>query len=48
MSLTKIPRNIFQTWKNKNISTEFSSLTQTWKEKNPNYAYFFFDDDDCK
>ena len=48
MSSTKIPRNIFQTWKNKNISTEFSSLTQTWKEKNPNYAYFFFDDDDCK
>ena len=43
MSLTKIPRNIFQTWETKNISSGFNNLTQTWKDKNPNYSYFFFD-----
>ncbi len=48
MNLTKIPRNIFQTWGSKDISDGFKILTQSWKEKNPNYAYFLFDDDDCE
>lgn len=48
MKLTKIPRNIFQTWKTKDISDEFKSLIQTWKDNNPNYAYFLFDDNDCE
>lgn len=43
MNLIKIPRNIFQTWETKNISSGFDILTQTWKYKNPNYAYFLFD-----
>lgn len=47
MKLTKIPRNIFQTWETKDISPDFLSLTQTWREKNPNYAYFLYDDNDC-
>jgi len=46
MNLIKIPRNIFQTWESKNISSEFDILTQTWKYKNPNYAYFLFDSND--
>jgi mannosyltransferase OCH1-like enzyme len=46
--LTKIPRNIFQTWTTKNISSHFRSLIETWIENNPNYAYFLFDDDNCK
>jgi len=48
MSLIKIPRNIFQTWKTKNISNDFNILTQTWKDNNKNYSHFLFDDDDCK
>jgi mannosyltransferase OCH1-like enzyme len=48
MILTKIPRNIFQTWSTKNISANFNMLSQTWREKNPNYAYFIYDDDECK
>lgn len=46
-SLIKIPRNIFQTWSTKNISTDLKSLTETWIYKNPNYAYFLYDDYDC-
>jgi hypothetical protein len=46
-NLVKIPRNIFQTWKTKKISSEFKSLTQTWVDKNPNYAYFLYDDNEC-
>lgn len=48
MDLIKIPRNIFQTWGSKDLSDGFKILTQSWKEKNPNYAYFLFDDDDCE
>ena len=48
MKLTKIPRNIFQTWQTKNISDNFKKLSETWIEKNPNYSYFLFDDNDCK
>ena len=48
MKLTKIPRNIFQTWKTKNISDNLKKITDTWIEKNKNYSYFLFDDNDCK
>jgi hypothetical protein len=48
MNLTKIPRNIFQTWYTKNISDQFRELTQTWINNNLNYAYFLFDDNDCE
>jgi mannosyltransferase OCH1-like enzyme len=48
MRLTKIPRNIFQTWKTKNMSHDFTSLIKTWKDNNSNYAYFLFDDNDCE
>ena len=44
----KIPRNIFQTWSTKNISSNFKTLSETWCIKNPNYAYFLYDDDDCE
>lgn len=48
MNLIKIPRNIFQTWKTKNISDGLNNLIQTWKDKNQNYAHFLFDDNDCE
>ena len=48
MKLTKIPRNIFQTWFTKNLSPDFKRLTETWKTKNTNYTYFLYDDNDCE
>lgn len=47
-SLIKIPRNIFQTWETKELSSGFKYLTQTWIDKNPNYAYFLYDDSERK
>ena len=46
--MSKIPRQIFQTWKTKNISNNFKDLTLTWISKNSNYAYFLYDDHDCE
>lgn len=46
MNLIKIPRNIFQTWETKKLSDGFNSLTESWRQKNPNYAYFLYDNDD--
>jgi mannosyltransferase OCH1-like enzyme len=48
MNLIKIPRNIFQTWETKKLSDGFNSLTESWRQKNPNYAYFLYDNDDCE
>lgn len=42
----KIPKNIFQTWETKDISDGFKSLTNTWKENNPDYTYFLYDNND--
>ena len=44
--ILKIPRNIFQTWETKDISDGFKTLTQSWKNNNPNYAYFLLDDNE--
>jgi len=46
-NLIKIPRNIFQTWTTKQLSSEFKKLSQSWINNNPNYAYFLYDDMDC-
>jgi hypothetical protein len=43
MKLTKIPRNIFQTWETKHVSDGFTMLMQTWKYNNLHYAHFLFD-----
>lgn len=48
MKLTKIPRNLFQTWSTKNISIGFKLLTQSWLSHNPNYGYYLYDDNDCE
>jgi DNA gyrase/topoisomerase IV subunit A len=42
----KIPLKIFQTWETKKLSDGFNSLTESWRQKNPNYAYFLYDKDD--
>ena len=40
----KIPKNIYQTYKNKNIP-EIVKLR--WNKLNPDYKYFLYDDNDC-
>lgn len=42
-----IPKIIFQTWKDKNLPEHLLTITQTWKNLNPDYEYRFYDDNDC-
>jgi len=44
----KIPKRIFQTFKTKQISTQYQPILDTWKLQNPNYEYTLFDDADCE
>lgn len=42
-----IPKNIFQTWKEKNVQHPvLKSWQASWTEKNPGYTYELWDDDD--
>jgi FkbM family methyltransferase len=43
----KIPYNLFQTFKTKDISPALQAFMDTWKEQNPEYTYKFYDDDMC-
>lgn len=43
-----IPKNIFQTWKTKKISSELKKITNTWKINNSSYEYYFYDDRECE
>jgi hypothetical protein len=43
----EIPYNLFQTFKTKDISPALQTFVDTWKEKNPEYTYKFYDDDMC-
>ena len=43
----KIPYNLFQTFKTKDISPALQTFLDTWKEHNPEYTYKFYDDDMC-
>ena len=40
----KIPRQIFQTWKTKNMSQEWIEIRDRMLNKNPDYKYELFDD----
>jgi mannosyltransferase OCH1-like enzyme len=44
---SKIPLKFYQTWKTKELSTEFQSIVDTWKIHNPHYTYDLFDDRDA-
>ncbi len=43
----KIPKLLFQTWKDDNFSNEFNEIRNTWKNYNPEYSYYLFTDNDC-
>ena len=43
----KIPYNLFQTFKTKDISPALQAFLDSWKEQNPEYTYKFYDDDMC-
>lgn len=42
-----IPKIIFQTWKTNKLPDEFKEWSLSWKQKNPEYKYMFFDDKKC-
>jgi mannosyltransferase OCH1-like enzyme len=41
-----IEKNIFQTWRTKDIPQEFKYITEYLKLQNPEYNYYLYDDDD--
>jgi hypothetical protein len=43
-----IPKKIFQTWKTKKLSRKFEELVDTWKSHNPDYDFYFHDDEECE
>jgi hypothetical protein len=43
-----IPKRIIQTWKNKNIPDKYQNLQKQLINKNPNYEYLFFSDEDIE
>lgn len=43
----KIPYNLFQTFKTKDLTPAFQKVVESWKEKNPEYEYKFYDDQMC-
>ena len=48
MPNTKIPKKLFQTFKIKEFTPQFQYIVNTWKEKNPNYEYKLYDDNECE
>lgn len=43
-----IPLKIFQTWKSKELPEKMYEVVNKIVELNPEYDYYFFDDDDCR
>lgn len=38
-----IPKNIFQTWKDKKLTPGMQKAVDSWKRENPGWTYSFFD-----
>ena len=43
-----IPKKIFQTWGTNQVSPGMYDAVYTWIDKNPDWEYHFFDNDDCR
>ena len=43
-----IPNNFFQTYKSKSVDTKYDKKIKEFREKNPSFNYYFFDDIDCE
>ena len=44
INTSKIPKVIYQTYKDKNVPT---IVKERWLKLNPDYEYYLYDDDDC-
>ena len=44
--MSQIPKIIHQTFETKDLSPAMVSILQTWKDKNPNYTFKFYDKED--
>lgn len=42
-----IPKVLYQTWKNKDLSKEMKNVIKTWKKNNPDFKFEFYDDKMC-
>jgi hypothetical protein len=45
--MERIPKKIFQTWENKKFDKTFQAIVNRWREKNPDYEYFLYNDQEC-
>ena len=43
-----IPKKIFQTYETNQVSSGMYDAASTWIDKNPDWEYHFFDDNDCR
>ena len=43
-----IPKTIFQTWRTKEPNVSIDNLRKTWINKNPEFNYEYYDDNDIK
>ena len=43
-----IPKKIFQTWETNKVTPGMYDAVHTWIDKNPDWEYHFFDNDDCR
>ena len=43
-----IPNNFFQTYKSKTVDIEYNKKIKEFRDKNPSFNYYFFDDIDCE
>ena len=44
---TKIPKTIVQSLSSRYVTKSIKKASDSWKNKNPNYNYVFFSDDEC-
>jgi hypothetical protein len=43
-----IPKQIFQSWKTKDLSPEMAEVVERLRKNNPEYSYNLYDDNDCR
>ena len=45
---TIIPKKIFQTWQNKELTQSLQDAVSSWKQKNEGWSVQIFDNKDCR
>ena len=45
---TKIPLNVYQTWRTKDLPPKMKECVNTLKKNNPEFNYYLYNDNDCR